>query len=332
MSTEKNAGINQNSLSTLSSLVIASDNLETTYLESNNIAGYLELMITKLDLNNCLTNCSNNGRCKFGRERQTLVCECFGNFIGSSCHKDKRACSSNPCLNNGTCTNEQGGFRCQCMKEYYFGTNCEKEIDLCANETCSKNGVCVVKENHEILCECFNLYSGEKCEIESRELLIKKNDKEVIEKLFSNVMSTNSTLLFSIEQWELTRRLRNSGLTKDQVCQAFDDLDRMDKEFGSLYNVPASQAVSLSKQNEILNKNIQLLLNSQNSLIAQQQQQFQQLNKGPAGNKASTNSQSSNSSENSNGGGPTSAVTIVNNHFASVIDPEAENKEIEEFR
>lgn len=153
----------------------------------------------------------------------------------------------------------------------------------------------------------------------------------MIEKLFSNVMSTNSTLLFSIEQWELTRRLRNSGLTKEQVCQAFDDLDRMDKELGSLYNVPVSQAISLSKQNEILNKNIQLLLNSQNSLIAQQQQQFQQLNKSQSGNKASTNSQSSNSSENSNGG-PTSAVNIVNNHFASVTDPETENKEIEEFR
>lgn len=145
-------------------------------------------------------------------------------------------------------------------------------------------------------------------------------------------MSTNSTLLFSIEQWELIRRLRNSGLTKEQVCQAFDDLDRMDQELGSFYNVPVSQTISMSKQNEILNKNIQLLLNSQNSLIAQQQQQFQQLNKSQSSaNKASTNSQSSNSSENSNGG-PNSAVNIVNNHFASVIDTETENKEIEEFR
>jgi hypothetical protein len=56
--------------------------------------------------------------------------------------------------------------------------------------------------------------------------------------LFSNVMAKNSTLLFSIEQWELTRRLKNSGLTKEQVCQAFDDLERMERDLGSLYSIP----------------------------------------------------------------------------------------------
>lgn len=48
--------------------------------------------------------------------------------------------------------------------------------------------------------------------------------------------------MFTIEQIELIRRLRNSGVTKEQVVQAFDSLDRLDRELGSLYNVPRTSA------------------------------------------------------------------------------------------
>ncbi|GAB6033024.1 Homeobox-containing protein 1 [Chamberlinius hualienensis] len=46
--------------------------------------------------------------------------------------------------------------------------------------------------------------------------------------------------LFTIEQIELIRRLRNSGITKDQVVQAFEELERMDLELGRTFNVPTS--------------------------------------------------------------------------------------------
>lgn len=45
---------------------------------------------------------------------------------------------------------------------------------------------------------------------------------------------------FTIEQIELIRRLRNSGLTKEQVVQAFESLERVDAELGNLYTVPMS--------------------------------------------------------------------------------------------
>lgn len=48
------------------------------------------------------------------------------------------------------------------------------------------------------------------------------------------------SLHFSIEQWELIRRLRNSGLTKEQIGQAFDDLNKIEQEMGSIYNVRTS--------------------------------------------------------------------------------------------
>ncbi|OWF41409.1 homeobox-containing protein 1-like [Mizuhopecten yessoensis] len=46
--------------------------------------------------------------------------------------------------------------------------------------------------------------------------------------------------MFSIEQIELIRRLRNSGITKEEVAQAFDSFDRLDNELGLLYSVPVS--------------------------------------------------------------------------------------------
>ncbi|XP_076085447.1 homeobox-containing protein 1-like isoform X2 [Mytilus galloprovincialis] len=52
--------------------------------------------------------------------------------------------------------------------------------------------------------------------------------------------------MFSIEQIELIRRLRNSGITKQQVIEAFDSLDRIDGELGSLFDVPVIKG---AKQN-----------------------------------------------------------------------------------
>ena len=46
--------------------------------------------------------------------------------------------------------------------------------------------------------------------------------------------------LFTIEQIELIRRLRNSGLTKEQLGQAFDSMDRLDRELGPTYSLPMS--------------------------------------------------------------------------------------------
>ncbi len=48
--------------------------------------------------------------------------------------------------------------------------------------------------------------------------------------------------LYTIEQFELIRRLRNSGINKEQVLQAFESLERMDRELGAMYALPISIA------------------------------------------------------------------------------------------
>ncbi len=50
----------------------------------------------------------------------------------------------------------------------------------------------------------------------------------------------NGTPLFTIEQIELIRRLRNSGLTKEQLVQAYDAMERLERELGPVYSLPVS--------------------------------------------------------------------------------------------
>ncbi|CAF0756817.1 unnamed protein product [Didymodactylos carnosus] len=52
----------------------------------------------------------------------------------------------------------------------------------------------------------------------------------------STTQSRNIALALSVEQWELLRRLRNSHLTKTQIIQAYDELDRLDRELGQVFN------------------------------------------------------------------------------------------------
>lgn len=50
--------------------------------------------------------------------------------------------------------------------------------------------------------------------------------------------------LFTIEQFELIRRLRNSGVTKEQIQGAFEMLERLDRELGPIFTVPISLATT----------------------------------------------------------------------------------------
>lgn len=56
--------------------------------------------------------------------------------------------------------------------------------------------------------------------------------------------STNQSVghpLFTIEQIELIRRLRSSGISKEEVIHAFDALDRLDTELRVFSRPPANQ-------------------------------------------------------------------------------------------
>ena len=91
--------------------------------------------------------------------------------------------------------------------------------------------------------------------------------------------------LFTIEQIELIRRLRNSGITKDQLTNAFETLERIDRELGPIYTIPVSLAahpfISLHQMGPAMMQQVAVAASlqrqlSQATLLQQQQQQQQQ--------------------------------------------------------
>jgi hypothetical protein len=127
------------------------------------------------DLSQCGTNCSNQGSCSVG-PNMTYVCNCFPNYIGSTCNVDKRPCSAAPCLNNGTCSqrvNSEGAydFTCDCLPNY-TGERCQNFdlAGLCANLSCANGNCQLDKATSTVSCSCFPKYSGARCEIESEEM------------------------------------------------------------------------------------------------------------------------------------------------------------------
>jgi len=50
----------------------------------------------------------------------------------------------------------------------------------------------------------------------------------------------NEKVIFTVEQLELIRRLRNSGLTKEQVLAAFDSFEKLDQQLGITNNFHVS--------------------------------------------------------------------------------------------
>jgi len=139
-------------------------------------------------MSDCLLNCSNHGECVLN-VNEKFVCNCQPDFAGSSCNIDKRICSSQPCLNNGTCEDiiddQTYSHNCTCAPLYY-GTYCQFKEDVCKNEKCSSNGLCVDVQNVPT-CKCFHLYSGLKCEIESSRV-----------KTIKSIISTSSILAIVI--------------------------------------------------------------------------------------------------------------------------------------
>ena len=61
-----------------------------------------------------------------------------------------------------------------------------------------------------------------------------------VAKMSASLNGTHGTPLYTVEQLELIRRLRNSGISKEDIVTAFDSFDRLDRELGPVYNIPVT--------------------------------------------------------------------------------------------
>ncbi|KAK9406470.1 protocadherin Fat 2 [Crotalus adamanteus] len=74
------------------------------------------------------------------------------------------ACSSNPCLNDGLCSEVQhGGYFCTCSTQF-SGDHCEVADGLCQGNTCLHGGTCELTKNGGYICHCPEKYWGGRCE------------------------------------------------------------------------------------------------------------------------------------------------------------------------
>jgi hypothetical protein len=172
--------------STISNTTIVSSltfdsSLIINLFSTNNAGVELNNVLTNYTggLSECLANCSHQGICVLNSFEQ-YVCQCNQFRMGASCQTDSRPCSSNPCLNNGTCSNlnNSTSFYCTCQNpDLFYGIYCENKKDLCKNnaEKCFKSqGFCIMNETQP-LCKCFIDYSGSNCEIMSTSLFVRKS-------------------------------------------------------------------------------------------------------------------------------------------------------------
>lgn len=92
-----------------------------------------------------------------------FTCSCIPGMTGRICDIDIDDCISAPCLNNGQCIDELGGFHCNCNGTGYEGKNCELNIDECVSNPCT-NGARCIDQVKDYFCECHAGYKGKNCD------------------------------------------------------------------------------------------------------------------------------------------------------------------------
>uniref|UniRef100_A0A3B4E9G9 FAT atypical cadherin 1a n=1 Tax=Pygocentrus nattereri TaxID=42514 RepID=A0A3B4E9G9_PYGNA len=73
-------------------------------------------------------------------------------------------CTSNPCLNGGSCSQRlNGGYYCRC-NSLFVGDHCELSISPCVSNPCLYGGTCI-QNNEDYYCRCRGQYTGQRCEV-----------------------------------------------------------------------------------------------------------------------------------------------------------------------
>jgi hypothetical protein len=133
----------------------------------------------------CADNPCVNGASCLPNSFGGFTCQCLPGFSGQRCEDRKNItilnycmfqsfllgdpCASQPCMNQGTCTRENGGFRCVCPPGY-SGSRCEIR-DACQSNPCMNGGTCQsINGNGGYRCVCPSGFTGPRCE--TRELTV----------------------------------------------------------------------------------------------------------------------------------------------------------------
>ncbi|XP_077390200.1 uncharacterized protein sned1 isoform X5 [Festucalex cinctus] len=105
--------------------------------------------------------CINGGTCR--NHGESYVCDCEQGYSGKQCQTDINECLSEPCKNGGTCENQPGSYLCRCPAGLK-GRHCQTEQDSCESNPCLNGGVCRVYKRTYI-CTCKDGFFGDQCQM-----------------------------------------------------------------------------------------------------------------------------------------------------------------------
>lgn len=126
--------------------------------------------------NPCNTNkCQNLATCVPSQKGFDFTCVCQDGFTGKYCQTTINECKSEPCLNDGVCTDYSSSFSCSC-KYPWTGPFCDVNIDFCNSLPCKYDGTCqsqIDRSNpntmidlYKYKCYCQPGRTGKVCEIQ----------------------------------------------------------------------------------------------------------------------------------------------------------------------
>ncbi|CAF2149828.1 unnamed protein product [Rotaria magnacalcarata] len=121
-------------------------------------------------------SCQHDGTCQRLPNR-VAKCLCTKQWHGDTCQYDIDECTMNKaniCLNNGTCRNYPGGYKCDCG-ENYLGTHCEQKHTCLEHTPCRNNGQCRTN-GEQYYCNCSSHFIGTHCEFPTCESTPCKNN------------------------------------------------------------------------------------------------------------------------------------------------------------
>ncbi|XP_067270608.1 protein crumbs homolog 2b [Pseudorasbora parva] len=108
----------------------------------------------------CLSEpCQNNGTCT--DLFNLFHCKCAPGWTGERCQDNVDECKQRPCV-RGTCRDLSGGYECDCPAGF-GGKNCQEEVDQCQEHRCENGGSCVTTGTG-YTCVCPPDHTGPFCQ------------------------------------------------------------------------------------------------------------------------------------------------------------------------
>ncbi|XP_071478033.1 uncharacterized protein [Diadema antillarum] len=146
-----------------SALTSILDNLNDNVMEAVNRIS--DNVTTDITTPLCDTEpCANEVACENTDDLSTFTCTCEPGFTGRACESDINECTeTEPCENEGECTNTMGSFTCTCT-DGWQGSNCETDIDECDNDNPCENGATCTNTEGSYLCACLPGWNGNNCQ------------------------------------------------------------------------------------------------------------------------------------------------------------------------